>query len=435
MTTSIGLKARVGLFPGQGGYRQGALAKERKAGEPVVREVFGAIDEISLQRRGTAVSPIIFAAEPPTLATLGAEDHDTLQLAILGVSVAHHRLLAGDQPDLLLGHSLGEISALVCGGAWSIEDGASIVCDRNDVLRTHAPRYHGMIALACPAQRAEHLVSLISDDDLVLAVDNSPGQCVLSGPVKLLDAVHDIAGKLGLKATRVHTAYGFHNPALATAGRHFGGKVAGYSRHPLSTPVFSPILGRRYHDNDDLAALLGAHLTNTVHLGAALAGLWAEGVREFVEVGEGGILANLVRTTYPFAVAVSAAECWGQKVREAEPAPVPPSIATPEVVPVVTPLPPVERVTTSELRSVSRPEVVVSIQELFANALEYPVEVLGEEAELEAELGVDSIRKADLLIAVRRKFNIGAPPTEYQSSDYDSIGKIADFVLDRVGSR
>ncbi|EME54951.1 beta-ketoacyl synthase [Amycolatopsis decaplanina DSM 44594] len=109
-------------------------------------------------RTGRTVSSVVFAAEVPSLEEMLARRPDELQLAIYGASVTAHRLLAdrGTGLDLLVGNSFGEIAALVAGGAHSVADGASLVCDRNEILRSHAPE-GGLLALRCGRARSELL--------------------------------------------------------------------------------------------------------------------------------------------------------------------------------------------------------------------------------------------------------------------------------------
>ncbi|MGW4134209.1 acyltransferase domain-containing protein [Amycolatopsis japonica] len=379
-----------------------------------MREVFECIDEVYRARTGRTVSAVVFATEAPSMEEMLAHHPDELQLAIYGASVTAHRML-GASIDLLVGHSFGEIAALVAGGAYSVADGAALVCDRNEVLRLHAPE-GGLLALRCGRAKSELLLSLLDLPDLTFAVDNAEEQSVLSGPAAQLATARKVAEAAGIGTTAVSSAYGFHNHNLVPAGRALAAKAAEYKSGAFDTPVFSPILRRYYHDGDDLAALLGLHLSHPVHFRETLSALYSEGRRSFTELGAGETLTKLVRTAFPLASSVS------PLVETAPPVPAPrPQQMFPVPAPAAAPA-------QETMRPPARAEVLSRLQELYAEALEYPVEVLTEDAALEADLGVDSMRQTELLTKARQMFDLPAPAAGFRSTDLDTLAKVTDYV-------
>jgi acyl transferase domain-containing protein/acyl carrier protein len=422
--------AVVGLFPGQGAYRPGLLRQQWLEGDADVAEVFGTLDGVSQRRLGRTVTSVIFAEVPPPLDFLLREHPDVLQLAILGVStVGFRRLTAGGATvSVLLGHSLGEISALVSAGVWSVEDGASIICDRIEVLGELAPA-GGLLAVACSADRVTRLLGVIEDAGLVLAVDNSAAQCVVSGSVASLEKVRAVAAALGIGATTLAGPYGFHHPDLAAAARAFTSRVSAYSAKAPAAKVYSPILGRCYRDRDDFANLVGTHLVHPVDFRAAIARVWDDGARIFAEVGAGGALTGLVARACPLAVTYGVFDELPAPVTPTAPAATPvvdrvPAQRVPVVPPVVVPESGTGRT------EVGRTEVLGQLRDLYAQELDYPVEVLEESASLEGTLGVDSMRQTELLAKTRALFNLGVPPAGFRTAEYTNLGKIADYVVD-----
>src|ERR1700719_4543834 len=108
------------LFPGQGACYPGVLEEAAEV-FPQVAAVFAEIDAVAKARMGRAVSDVLWSRKPKTLETLLAEDPDIVQLSIFGTSVAVYRVLEahGLRPAILMGHSFGEIAALVCAGAFT----------------------------------------------------------------------------------------------------------------------------------------------------------------------------------------------------------------------------------------------------------------------------------------------------------------------------
>ncbi|MBB5868498.1 acyl transferase domain-containing protein [Allocatelliglobosispora scoriae] len=449
----------VGLFPGQGAYVPGLLKQQWTEGVPEVAEVYSVVDAVAERRLGSTATAVVFAQDPPSLETLLREEPEYLQLAIMSTSVIAFRRARGSGTDfsVLLGHSLGEIAALVSAGVWSIEDGASIVCDRVGALREHAPQ-GGLLALACPARSARKIVDLFEDGVLALAVDNSTTQCVVSGPAESLHRIRGIADLLGIAATPVASPYGFHHPALAGAARELAARAASYPAGRPALPVYSPILGRFYRDHDDFADLLGRHLVHPVGFRDAVAGLWDGGARIFTEVGAGRILTGLIRRDYPLAVTSGVFdEARARPTRSAPPTPavpVPVAPAQREAAPAQQATAqqeaaPAQQATAQQEAAPAqqetapaqdgtgvpvRAELLRQLQELYADELEYPVEVLEESSSLEGELGVDSMRQVQLLAKVRAVFDLGAPPAGFRTADYPNLSTITDFVLVKLSA-
>src|SRR5689334_7675003 len=115
------------LFPGQGAF-DGELLRAAHRDHPEVAQVFTAVDAVAVELFGRPLSPVVLGPRPVDIADLLRDDPWVSQLAIYAVDVAAHLVLTaqGLQPDVLMGHSLGEIAALVAAGAYSVEDGARI---------------------------------------------------------------------------------------------------------------------------------------------------------------------------------------------------------------------------------------------------------------------------------------------------------------------
>ncbi|MFD3441862.1 acyltransferase domain-containing protein [Streptomyces sp. NPDC058685] len=431
------LDMTVALFPGQGAYRPGTLKGLWERGDDAVRSTFEEVDAVAKDRLGRAVSPTVFQPSPPSPATLLETAPDTLQLAVFTASVAAHRLLAerGARASVHLGHSLGEIAALTCAGAWDLADAAAVLCERISVVREHDRSDGRMLALGCGRGRAEQVVALIGHPDLVLAVDNSANQSVLSGPADLIGTAAAIADRIGITATQLRSPHPFHNPLLGQARRRLTERIASFTSRPLEVPVYSPILGRFYRDGDDLAELLALHLVTPVEFGTSISALHAAGARVFVEAGAGRVLTDLVGQSLPGAHVVAplagrdddegltrAAGVLRPALSGARPTAAPDAvIAEPETAPS-TPNAPNAPVT------VDRAELAGRVRALYAEAMEYPEEVFTDDVLLEADLGVDSVKQTELLSRLGERFGLGVPPAGLRVADYDTFGKVVDFV-------
>ncbi|MFF4616169.1 acyltransferase domain-containing protein [Nonomuraea jabiensis] len=402
------------------------------------------------------------------------EAPDVLQLAVFATSTAAFQALAdeGARFSVLVGHSLGEIGALVAGGALDVAEGAEILCHRIIALREHDSSGGGLLALGCATERAQQILDLLPTSGAVIAVDNGPEQTVVSGPADALRRTSAIADAVGLSATVLRAPHPFHSPLLNAAAQDLGRRLTGYGRRGLSVPVFSPILGRYYRDSDDLGQLLAAHLITPVRFGAAVERLHRSGVGVWVEVGAGRALTSRVRATHraasvhtPLLADVDTLRETGRFLAPAatgpRTAPTAPTIEGTHAVPASPIAEGPHAATTAEApRTVPTAEgayaasadnpgrvagaggrpaaaqpreaIAARVRDLYATTLEYPEEVFEDHAELEADLGVDSVKRVELMSRLGLLFELGPRPEDLRVSDYRTFGQVVDFVVDSL---
>ncbi len=298
------------LFPGQGAYVPGAVP-DLSRGVPEFRLTFEEVDTVA-EDAGLAPVSDVLASSPRMDRLLLDEPSHILQLALYASAVGMHRALVaqGLRPATMVGHSLGEIAALVCGGAFSFADGAQIVLHRTAVVEGENPG-GAMLAVGQTRRHVQRLLDVVGDRHAVVAVENGPRQTVVSGSDKAVEAVEAVAKTLRIPVVRLRSPFPFHSPVLAKASRVLAGRLAHLEQRPLTAPVYSPILGRHYTDGDRLTDALAAHLTQPVRFTTALSALRASGAGLFVEAGIGDALTKLVRTSSPGTDAVACVEGRG----------------------------------------------------------------------------------------------------------------------------
>lgn len=449
------------LFPGQGAF-DGELLRQANQRHPQVGAVFAAIDPVAKEFFGRPISPILFGAEPVDLA-----QHDpwVSQLAIFGSDLAAHRVLVdqGLRPDVLVGHSLGEIAALVAANAFSVEDGARIVAHR--VLAVQATGADGyLLALSTDGDRAQRIVDLIADPTLAVAVTNHDGQVVLSGATAVMDTVEAVARQLRIGTVRLNSPFPFHSPIMNPAVADFAARIRDLAQSPTDVPVYSPILRRYYEPTEAFAELLADHLVRPVAFAEALRRVQADGAQVFVEAGALAALTKLVGKVLspsvtalatlargtgdslaldatlvalradgllpaesgnglaemlaPSADAETFAAFWsahGQEIR---------SIVAEKLAAFTRPAPP----KAAAAPVLDRSTLAAEIRGVYGTALEYPEEVFTDEVLLEAELGVDSVKQVELMTRVIDRYGIPRNADGVKLSDYDTMGKVIDFV-------
>ncbi|GAB3686393.1 hypothetical protein GCM10028814_26800 [Angustibacter aerolatus] len=406
--------APVLLLPGQGGYRPGVLSPEE------ARQTAGTLRRVAAASAavgGADVVDLLTDPGAPSLADLVATAPERLHLAIFSTEIVAAELCAErfGPPALLAGHSFGEFAALTVAGALDLEGGVACVTARDRALIETAPPAGGMTVLRTGRTRAQHVLGAVHDWRLALAVENGPEQSVVSGPHDGLDHLERVSAALGVDAHRLTVPYPFHNRLLAAAADRFAELVRDVPVRAPRTPVHSAVLGRRVTDDDDVREVLAAHLVQPVGFLTALHALRAEGFDWFVECGANAILTGIVRAALP---GVRTDAPWSGR---AAPAPAPATAApTPAPAPAPEPAP----------AATSAPDataLLATLRGMYAEAVGYPVEVFEPDVELEADLGIDSLRQTALLQRAHRELGLEAP-AGLRITDYVTLEHVADLL-------
>ena len=217
------------------------------------------------------------------------------QPAIFCAALAGWSRLATDvRPDVLAGHSLGEIPALVAAGALTDADGLRLVAARGRLMHEAATAGPPAGMLAVLGDRGSFVPELARRHGLTVANDNAPGQLVLSGERSALEhATAELEGER-LRTRLLKVNGGFHSPAMEPAAGPFRAALDAVDFGEPALPVFSCVTAEPFRDvRDELARAL----TSPVRWREVLLALRARGVSRCIETGPGRVLTGLVRRT------------------------------------------------------------------------------------------------------------------------------------------
>jgi malonyl CoA-acyl carrier protein transacylase len=258
----------------------------------------------------------VTAAQHPDLlaqarAELGADPFEQIaagthfaQPALFCAALAHWKQAGGPVGAMIAGHSLGELAALVAGGALDAEQGLRLAVVRGRLMEEAAAASPGGM-MAVLGGRDGYVRALAAGFELTVANDNAPGQVVLSGASDALGEARRAVRADGLKAIRLPVAGAFHSPLMAGAAEQFRVELDAVAFRPPALPVFSSTFAAPF---DDIAAGLAAALTEPVVWQATLKRMRAGGAETFLETGPGDVLTGLVRRTLGGVEARSLAE-------------------------------------------------------------------------------------------------------------------------------
>jgi malonyl CoA-acyl carrier protein transacylase len=218
------------------------------------------------------------------------------QPAIFCASLAGWEALGRPDGDLMAGHSLGELAALVAAGYLDERDGLELVALRGKLMQEsgEAAGDGSMLALLGRGA-AEHAFDLAEAHGLSVANDNSPQQVVLSGDRSGFEGASAAAKELGLRAMELPVTGAFHSPMMAAAVPEFEAALRRVEiREPERVTVFSAVTAAPF---EDVRAQLAKALTMPVRWRETLLAMHELGAERFVEVGPGRVLTGLVKRT------------------------------------------------------------------------------------------------------------------------------------------
>ena len=236
------------------------------------------------------------------------ERTDVLQPALVAVclSVTARLLASGLRPEVVAGHSLGEIAAVAAAGGLSTEDAIAVAAARGRLMaREAARRPGGMLALLeATADVAEAAVSLGAPHGVIaLAAVNAPDQWVLSGEARALDVV-----ATRFASRRLPVVGAWHCELMAGALPELLSELEARPFRPLSATFVANRAGEPLGEREDLSRSLAEQLVRPVQWVATLTALERMKVTDVVTVGPGRILRGLVRKSLGSRVRVHGTE-------------------------------------------------------------------------------------------------------------------------------
>ena len=224
-----------------------------------------------------------------------------LQPLLVAVSLGYLRHLNGRgvQPDLVLGHSLGEITALAAAGVVTPPDAVRIAAKRGELMDQAAARVDGAMLAVTLEDRSrllEWLSSAPCGKEVTLANDNAPTQVVLSGKRSALTACAAFIadGKLG-RCRLLAVSGPWHSPYMAEAAAQFDTWLRQIPMQPPRVPMLLNATAALPEAGGDIRSQISRALARPVRWTGCMAALRAMNPRCLFEVGPGRVLAGLAR--------------------------------------------------------------------------------------------------------------------------------------------
>ncbi|MBP0017976.1 MAG: ACP S-malonyltransferase [Cyanobacteria bacterium SBLK] len=271
------------VFPGQGSQKIGmqgdlvknpaALAKLEKAEEILKWSILEVCekDEEKLSRT-RYTQPCLYAIEAILVDLL---------------------LEAGQTPQYLAGHSLGEYVALYAAGVYDFEAGLRLVKRRGELMdEAEGGKMYALMGFDRDQLQGE----INRTPNVVLANDNSAGQVVISGEPKAVDTI--VAAVKTKRAIELNVSGAFHSHFMKSASEQFNEILATVEFNEAKIPVLSNVEPIPTTNAGELKTRLQQQMTGSVRWREIMDAIAANKVEQIVEVGPGKVLAGLFKRAY-----------------------------------------------------------------------------------------------------------------------------------------
>lgn len=280
------------VFPGQGSQKPG-MGKELYDLRPESRQVFETVTKAT----GIDAAKLCFETDEETL-----RQTQNAQLALYTCSVAAWSCLSAHlqgevRIDGVAGHSVGEYAALAAAGVLSVEEGASLVQTRGQIMAKAGEKHPGTMAAILGLDRdALEKVCKSTPGIVVIANDNCPGQLVISGEVEAVAKAGEAAIAAGAKrALPLNVSGAFHSPLMDESAVEMRKALDQATFAEGWGRVFSNVTAQPVVQQGVWPDLLERQLKSPVRWTETIQNMVNEGVKTYIECGVGDVLSGLLK--------------------------------------------------------------------------------------------------------------------------------------------
>jgi len=276
------------IFPGQGAQFSG-MGLDLYEKSTLAQELFEKANKIL----GFPITDIMFEGTAEEL-----KQTKVTQPAIFLHSVILAKILGDDfKPEMVAGHSLGELSALVANRVLTFEDGLKLVSKRALAMQKACEAQESTMAAVLGLE--DNVVEEVCKgvDGVVVAANyNCPGQLVISGDIAAIDEACKLLTEKGARrALKLPVGGAFHSPLMEPAREELAAAIENTIFSNPICPVYQNVVAKAVTNPKEIKENLMAQLTAPVRWTQSIQQMIADGGTQFIEVGPGKVLQGLMR--------------------------------------------------------------------------------------------------------------------------------------------
>jgi [acyl-carrier-protein] S-malonyltransferase len=276
------------IFPGQGAQFTG-MGLDLYEKSPLAQKYFEKANDIL----GFSITDIMFEGTAEQL-----KETKVTQPAIFLHSVILAKVLGDDfKPEMVAGHSLGELSALVTNGVLTFEDGLKLVSKRALAMQKACEIAPSTMAAVLGLEDAIVEDTCSEIKGVVVAANyNCPGQLVISGEITAVEKACKILSEKGARRALLLPVGGaFHSPMMEPARAELAAAIEATTFSNPTCPVYQNVSACAVTSPSEIKKNLMIQLTAPVRWTQSIQAMIADGGTEFIEVGPGKVLQGLMR--------------------------------------------------------------------------------------------------------------------------------------------
>jgi len=287
------------IFPGQGAQFVG-MGKDLFESNSESKQLFESANEIL----GFRITDLMF----------NGTDEDLKQTKVTQPAVFLHSVIkalsigSDFKPNMVAGHSLGEFSALVANKTLNFEDALKLVYARAIAMQKACEIQPSTMAavLGLDDEKVEEICASITNEIVVPANYNCPGQLVISGSINGINLACDLLKTAGAKRALVLSVGGaFHSPLMEPARKELAEAIMHTKFNDPICPIYQNYVAKAVTNIDEIKENLIAQLTAPVKWTQSVLAMVNDGATNFYECGPGTVLQGLVKKISKDTVAQS----------------------------------------------------------------------------------------------------------------------------------
>lgn len=280
---------KASVFPGQGAQFVG-MGLDLYNEQSEARRLFEQANDIL----GFPITKTIFEGTEEELKQTKITQPAVFLHSYISAYIGH----AAEQSSMMAGHSLGEFTALAVSGVLSFEDALRLVSKRALAMQKSCEEAPSTMAaiLGLEDDVVENLCKQSAPEIVILANYNCPGQAVVSGSIKGVEKVIELAKEAGAKrALQLNVSGAFHSPFMQSAREALEKAILEINFSEPSCPIYQNVDALPHTNPEEIRSNLIKQLTAPVRWTQTIQNMMADGATEFIEYGPGNVLTGLIK--------------------------------------------------------------------------------------------------------------------------------------------